>query len=87
MGAQASDVTAAILIWLPDGARPTSGDLRRNTSAAVIPSFAEAVERAVGDGYPHSARLPWIKVGSRVFNPDQIRSARNTVIDVKGRNP
>lgn len=66
MRAQASDVTAAILIWLPVGARPKSGDFRRSPSAEVLSSFAEAVERAVNDGHPHSGRLPWIKVGSRI---------------------
>lgn len=85
--AQASDVTAAILIWLPVGARPKSGDFRRSPSAEVLSSFAEAVERAVNDGHPHSGRLPWIKVGSRIFNPDEVQSARSTVTDIKGRNP
>lgn len=87
MRAQASDVTAAILIWLPVGARPKSGDFRRSPSAEVLSSFAEAVERAVNDGHPHSGRLPWIKVGSRIFNPDEVQSARSTVTDIKGRNP
>ena len=87
MCAQAIDVTAAILIWLPDGIRPRSGDFRRNDSAEVIPSFASAVERAIGDCRSHSGQLPWIKVGSRVFDPDQVRNARRTVVDVKGRSP
>jgi hypothetical protein len=86
MRAQTSDVTAAILIWLPDGARPKSGDFRRNPSAEVLSSFAEAVERAVGHARPDSGRLPWIKVGSKIFHPDQIPRARTTVIDVMGRN-
>jgi hypothetical protein len=86
MRAQTSDVTTGILIWLPDEAWPKSGDFRRNPSAEVLSSFAEAVERAVGNGYPDSGRLPWIKVGSKTFHPDQIRRARTTVIDVMGRN-
>jgi hypothetical protein len=85
MHAQASDVTAAILIWLPGGARLRSEDFCR--SAGVFASFAEAVERALGDCPRHSGGLPWIEVGSRVFNPEQVRSATGTAIDVRGRNP
>jgi hypothetical protein len=87
MRAQASDVTAAILIWLSDGDRPRSGNFRGNPSAEVFPSFAQAVEHAMADDYRHTGRLPWIKVGSRILDPDQIRSARSTVSDVKGRSP
>lgn len=87
MRAQASDVTAAILIGLSDGGRPRSGDFSGNPSAEVFPSFAQAVEHAMADGYRHAGRLPWIKVGSRIFDPDQVRSARSTVSDVKGRSP
>jgi hypothetical protein len=86
MPAQASDVTAAILIWLPHGTEPKRGDFRRNDSAEVLPSLAEAVQRAVGDCHPQPGHLPWIKVGSRVLDPDQIKSARSTVTDVRGRS-
>ena len=87
MRAQASDVTAAILIWLSVGTQPSSGDFRRDPSAEVFPSFAQAVEHAVADSRRPSGRLPWIKVGSRVFDPDQVKSASSTVSDVKGRSP
>jgi hypothetical protein len=69
MRAQTRDVTAALRIWLSDGARPRSGDFRANPSAEVFPSFAQAVEYAVADGYPHAGQLPWIKVGSKIFDP------------------
>jgi hypothetical protein len=82
-----SDVTAALLIWLSGGDRPRSGDFRANPSAEVFPSFAQAVEHAMADASRHAGRLPWIKVGSRVFDPDQVRSARGTVNDLKGRSP
>ena len=87
MRAQPSDVTAALLIWLSDGARPSSGDFRGDASVEVFPSFAQAVERAVADSYRRAGRRPWIKVGSRVFDPDQVRSAKSTVNDLKGRSP
>jgi hypothetical protein len=86
MQARARDVTAAILVWLPDGARPRSGDFRGNPSAEVFPSFADAVERAMVDGSRHAGGLPWVKVGSRIFDPDQIRRSCGTVRDVKGRS-
>ena len=87
MRAPTSDVTAALLIWVSDGARPRSGDFRLNRSVEVFPSFAQAVEHAMADGHRQAGRLPWIKVGSRVFDPDQVRSARGTVNDLKGRSP
>jgi hypothetical protein len=62
MRAQTSDVTAALLIWLSDGTRPRSGDFRVNPSVEVFPSFAQAVEHAMADGYRHAGQLPWIKV-------------------------
>jgi hypothetical protein len=87
MRAPTSNVTAALLIWLSDGARPRSDDFRVNCSVEVFPSFVQAVEHAMADGYRQAGRLPWIKVGSRIFDPDQIRSARGTVNDLKGRSP
>jgi hypothetical protein len=87
MRAQTSDVTAALLIWLSDGTRPRSGDFRVNPSVEVFPSFAQAVEHAMVDGYRHAGQLPWIEVGSRVFDPDQVRSARSTVKGLEGRSP
>ena len=87
MRAQATDVTAAILIWLPDGSRPKSGDFRRNPSAEVAASFSEAVERAMSSADRHQGQLPWIKIGSRVCDPDQIRASRRTLDDVAGRSP
>ena len=87
MRAQTSDVTAALLIWLSDGARPRNGDFRANPSDEVFPSFAQAVAHAMADASRHAGRLPWIKAGSRVFDPDQVRSARSTVKGLEGRSP
>lgn len=87
MCAQASDVTAAILIWLPDGSRPRSGDFRRNPSAEVASSFSEAVERAMASAHRHPGQLPWIKVGSKVCDPAQIKASCQTLNDVAGRSP
>jgi hypothetical protein len=87
MRAPTSDVTAALLIWVSDGARPRRGDFHVNRSVEVFPSFAQAVEHAMADGHREAGRLPWIKVGSRVFDPDQVRSASSTVSDVKSRSP
>ena len=41
----------------------------------------------MADASRHAGRLPWIKAGSTVFDPDQVRSARGTVNDLKGRSP
>lgn len=87
MRAQVSDVTAAILIWLPDGARPKSGDFRRDPSAEVAASFSEAVERAMASAPRHQGQRPWIKIGSKVCDPEQIRAARRTLDDMAGRSP
>ena len=81
-----SDVTAALLIWLSDGDRPSSGDFRGNPRLRSSPHSASCRTRD-GRRFGHAGRLPWIKVGSRVFDPDQVRSARSTVNDVKGRSP
>jgi hypothetical protein len=32
-------------------------------------------------------RFPWIKVGSELFDPDHVESARSAVNEVKGRSP
>jgi hypothetical protein len=85
--AQASDVTAAILIWLPDGSRPKSGDFSRNPSAEVASSFSEAVERAMASAHHHQGQRPWIKVGSKVCDPAQIKASCRTLNDVAGRSP
>jgi hypothetical protein len=75
------------LVWLPDGARPRSGDFRRNASAEVASSFAEAVERAMASAHGHLGQRPWIKVGSRVRDSEQVRGARRTLDDIAGRSP
>jgi hypothetical protein len=87
MRVEPNDVTAALLIWLSDGTQPSSGDFRRDASLEVFPSFAQAVEHAVAGSCRPEGRLPWIKVGSRVFDPDQVMRAKSTVSDVKGRSP
>jgi len=61
MQAPTSDVTAALLIWVSDGARPRSGDFRVNRSVEAFPSFAQAVEHAMADGYQQAGRLPGSK--------------------------
>ena len=85
--ARASDVTAAILIWLPDGVRPKSADFGRNPSAEVVPSFAEAVEHAMASAPHRHGQHPWIKVGSRVCDPKQTSGANRTLDDIAGRSP
>ena len=92
METESHDVTAAMLLWLPDGTKPTPEDFdeqRQDLNPTVFPSFGGAVEHAIaaferGDS---GDRLPWIKVGSEIFDPDHVKSARSTVNEVKGRSP
>jgi hypothetical protein len=86
------DVTAAILVWLPAGTRPTPEDFdqqRRDLCPTVLPSVGGAIEQAIAtiERGKNGGRLPWIKVGSAILDPDQVRSAGSTVDDVKGRSP
>ena len=92
MSPDIDDVTDAILVWFPNGTRPTPEDFdrqRQDLNPMVFPSFGVAVEHAIAavERGGSGGRLPWIKVGSRIFDPAQVRSARNTVSDVKGRSP
>jgi hypothetical protein len=92
MSPDIDDVTDAILVWSPNGTRPTPEDFdrqRQDLNPTVFPSFGVAVEHAIAaiERGGSGGRLPWIKVGSRIFDPAQVRSARNTVSDVKGRSP
>ena len=34
-----------------------------------------------------AAMLVWLKVGSEIFDPDHVQSARSTVNDIKGQSP
>jgi hypothetical protein len=92
MESKSHDVTAAMLVWLPNGAKPTPEDFdeqRQDLSPTVFPSVGGAVEHATVtfERGESNGRLPWIKVGSEIFDPDQVRSARSTVNVVKGRSP
>jgi hypothetical protein len=92
MSPDIDDVTDAILVWLPNGTRPTLGDFdqqRQDLNPSVFPSFGVAVEHAIAaiERGESGGRLPWIKVGSRIFDPARVRSAKSTVNDVKGRSP
>jgi hypothetical protein len=92
MEKESHDVTAAMLIWLPDGTKPTPEDFdeqRQDLNPTVFPSVGGAVEHATVtfERGESGGRLPWIKVGSKIFDPDHVRSARSTVNDVKGRSP
>jgi hypothetical protein len=79
-----SDVTAALLIWLSDGARPRSGDFRANPSAEVIRASCRTRDgrRLASCG---TASLDQGRIQS--FDPDQVRSARGPVNDLKCRSP
>jgi hypothetical protein len=92
MEKESHDVTAAILIWLPDGTIPTPEDFdeqRQDLNPTVFPSFGGAVEHAIAafEQGESGGRFPWIKVGSEIFDPDHVKSARSTVKEVKGRSP
>jgi hypothetical protein len=84
---RASDVTAAYLIWLPDGPLPKRGDFRRNRSAVTFSSFAEDVKGALGDDHPHSGRPPWTELGAKVVQSRFGPRLHHRVFDVEDRNP
>jgi hypothetical protein len=92
MESESHDVTAAMLVWLPEGAKPTPEDFdeeRRDLDPTVSSSFGGAVEHATAalERGETGGRLPWIRVGSEIFDPDHVQSARSTVNEVKGRSP
>ena len=91
MSPDIDDVTDAILVWLPNGTRPTPEDFdqqRQDLNPTVFPSFGDAVEHAIAaiERGKSGGELPWIKVGLRIFDPAQVRSAWRTVNFVKGRS-
>jgi hypothetical protein len=92
MESESHDVTATMLVWLPDGTKPAREDFdaqRQDLNPTVFSSFGGAVEHATTtfERGENGGRLPWIKVGSEIFDPDHVQSAKSTVNDVKGRSP
>ena len=68
-----------MLIWLPDGTKPTPEDFdeqRQDLNPTVFPSFGGAVEHAIAafEQGESSGRLPWIKIGSEIFDFDHSRA-------------
>ena len=50
MQKESHDVTAAMLVWLPDGTKPTPEDFdeqRQDLDTTVFPSYGGAVEHAI----------------------------------------
>ena len=91
MESESDDVTAAMLVWLPDRAKPTPEDFdqqRQDLNPTVFSSVGGAVEHATTtfERGESGGRLPWIKVGSEIFDPDHVQSARSTVNAVKRRS-
>jgi hypothetical protein len=92
MEPESHDVTAAMLVWLPDGTKPRGADFdeqRQDLNPMAFSSFGGAVEHATAtfERGGSGGRLPWIRVGSEIFDPDHVKNARSTVHDVKGRSP
>ncbi len=91
MVSESHDVTVAMLVWLPDGTKPTREDFdeqRQDLNPAVFSSFGGAVEHATAtfERGQSGGKLPWIKVGSEIHDPDHVQSARSTVNAVKRRS-
>jgi hypothetical protein len=96
MACGTQDVTAAMLVWLPDGQRALAEDFEKLRGGACSPpppevfrSFGAAVDQATSilEKGEHHEKRPWIRVGYEIFGPDQVSVASNTVRDIKGRSP
>lgn len=87
MPSLSGEVTAAVLIWLPNGCEPTSSSFRASAAAERLPSFGEAVQHALGKGASTHNGRPWILARSRIFDPEQIERARVTIAEIRARSP